>query len=192
MNKLSDFGFEEFFQIQSLAAIPVFEGKDCRIMAPTGTGKTLSYLLPIGQRLVEDSSVNVVVLASSAELSSQIHSVFKDFYPELSSQLIVGQANPKRQKERLKKQARFICCTPTKSTELFSAGKFPIKENTILVIDEMDLVLSGRSGSQIKPFLCKVKQLVVASATYSEASLQLLDELDREIEDIIVTERGSY
>ena len=188
-SKLSEFGFEDFFQIQKLAAVPISEGKNCRIMAPTGTGKTLSYLLPLGQKLFEDSLLNIVVLASSAELCSQIHTVFKELYPDVSSQLIVGQANPKRQKERLKKQPRFICCTPAKSTELFSVGKFPIKENSVLVIDEMDLDLSGRRGLQIQPFLRKVNQLIVASATYSEASLAILNDLDFEVEDIVVSER---
>lgn len=187
--KLKISGFQDFFEIQRLAAKPVFDGSSCRIMAPTGSGKTLAYLLPVGEKLIQQSDVNVLVLTSSAELCSQIISVFKDYYPGISSQLIVGQANPKRIKERIKKQPQFISCTISKALELFSRGKFPLKENTILIVDEADQVLTGNKAIQLKSFILGVKQIIVASATFSDESLNYLNELEVPLTDLIVEKR---
>ena len=189
IEKLQETGVESFFEIQELSAKPLFDGESCRLMAPTGSGKTLAYLLPIGEKLSQNPTVNVLVLTSSSELCSQIVSVFKKYYSNISSQLIVGQANPKRIKERLKKQAQFISCTTSKAFELFTKGKFPVKKDTILILDEADQVLTGKHALQLQPFILAVKQFVTVSATYSEDSLSYLEQLEMPMIDLIATKR---
>ena len=63
------------------------------------------------------------------------------------------------------------------------------KENTILIIDEADQVLTGNKALQLKPFILGVKQLIVASATYSDDSLTYLNELDVPLTNLIVEKR---
>ena len=43
--RLEKSGIDQAYEIQTLAATPVYEGQDVKIFAPTGSGKTLSYLL---------------------------------------------------------------------------------------------------------------------------------------------------
>jgi superfamily II DNA/RNA helicase len=189
INRVNELNFESSFEIQRLAAEPILAGESCRIMAPTGSGKTLSYLLPLGAKLLKDSKSNVVVLASSPELASQIHGVFKEFYPDISTILLVGGANLKRQIERLKKKPRFICATPGRAFELFGLRKFAITANTSLVIDEIDLVIKRPNLQKVSGMMEPAGQLIVASATYSEDSLNILQQQERSLVELIAEER---
>ena len=45
--KLKAAGIDKAYEVQILAATTVMAGEDCKIAAPTGSGKTLSYLMPL-------------------------------------------------------------------------------------------------------------------------------------------------
>ncbi|MCM8530504.1 MAG: DEAD/DEAH box helicase, partial [Lentisphaeraceae bacterium] len=134
-------------------------------------------------------ALNVITLGSSPELVSQIHSVFKEFFPDMSSMLLVGAANPKRQKERLKKKPRFIASTPGKAFELFSQKKLPISDSTILIVDEVDRVIDGGNLDKVSAMLESGGQTVMASATYNEASLELMDNLNSDFIEVQTEQR---
>ncbi|MCM8537830.1 MAG: DEAD/DEAH box helicase [Lentisphaeraceae bacterium] len=189
LSKLQSSGFSSAFPIQELACGVILSGKCCYLKAPTGSGKTLSYLLPIGMMLEKDNSLNVVTLGSSPELVSQIHNVFKESFPEISSMLLVGGANPKRQKERLKKKPRFIASTPGKAFELFSQKKLLITESTILIVDEVDRVIDGGNLDKVSRMLESGGQTIMASATYNEASLELIDDLTSDFVEVQTEKR---
>jgi len=60
--------------IQEVAIPAILENKDFYLSAPTGTGKTLAYLLPLFEKMdSEKSALQTIVLAPTHELASQIH-----------------------------------------------------------------------------------------------------------------------
>lgn len=189
LSKLERKGIKETFSVQELAAKPVYDGASVKIKAPTGSGKTLSYILPLGKAMTDDHKLNLLVLTASPELSSQIHTEFKEFYPDLSSVLIVGGANLKRQKDRLRTRPRAIFGTPGRLFELFCLERFAVTANTIVVMDESDTLIEGHSYDKVLALVEGSGQIVTASATFNEESEQFLRELPQDIQTIEVDKR---
>ena len=189
LTKLQSKGIEKPFPIQVEAAQSIYEGVSLKLKAPTGSGKTLSYILPIGKLLSDNFRLNLLVLTSSPELSSQIHSEFKEYYPEFSTALIVGGANLKRQKDRLQTRPRVIFGTPGRLFELFCLERFSVTENTIVVMDESDTLLECRSYEKVFALVEGCGQVITASATFNEDSERFLDELPHEVKSIEVDKR---
>jgi ATP-dependent RNA helicase DDX55/SPB4 len=76
---LSSFGFSRMTPVQA-STIPLFLGhKDVCVEAVTGSGKTLSFLIPAIEKVLKAETkkhhVNVIIISPTRELASQIHSV---------------------------------------------------------------------------------------------------------------------
>ncbi|NQZ60215.1 MAG: DEAD/DEAH box helicase [Lentisphaeraceae bacterium] len=170
LEKLQAAGIEKPFEIQTLAAEPVLNGEDCKILAPTGSGKTLSYLLPLITAMENDSDKRLLVLAASPELASQISAVYKQFFETQPSILLVGGANLARQKERLKKRPKIIFATPGRAFELFVLGDFKVTDDTTVVLDEIDSLIERHNNKKVGLMTEDCGQLVAASATYGDLS----------------------
>ena len=182
-------GISEPFEIQTQAANPVFSGESTKIHAPTGSGKTLSYILPLCTQLCEDEELQLIILSSSPELASQIHSVAKHYFPEISSILLLGSANIQRQKDRLKKKPRLLVGTPGRVFELFCLERFFIEEETIVVLDEVDTLLEGSSFDKVLSLVEGCGQLITASATYGDAAKKFLEECPFEMTEVFTDKR---
>ena len=176
LEKLQSAGIEKPFEIQSLAAEPVFHGEDCKILAPTGSGKTLSYLLPLITAMENDPDKRLLVLAASPELASQISEVYKKFFEAQPSILLVGGANLARQKERLKKRPKIIFATPGRAFELFMKDNFKVTDDTTVVLDEIDSLIEGRNYKKVGRMVEDCGQLVAASATYGDLSEEFFED----------------
>lgn len=88
--------FSEPSPIQDQCLPPALEGRDIIGLANTGTGKTAAFLLPIIQKLSQDSlPVSVLILAPTRELAQQIDDEFRRFSAgqKLYSALAVGGMN---------------------------------------------------------------------------------------------------
>src|SRR5690606_9058102 len=92
--------------IQAEAVPEALEGRDVIAESPTGTGKTLAYLLPVLEKIDPDKqAVQAVILASSQELVMQILSEIQKWAEGsgIKAASFIGGANVKRQLEKLKK-----------------------------------------------------------------------------------------
>ena len=74
---LSNLKIEQLNAMQVASVDAASEGKDLILLSPTGTGKTLAYLLPLVQILKPGSRRMSCVLVPSRELALQIEQVFK-------------------------------------------------------------------------------------------------------------------
>ncbi|WML49898.1 DEAD/DEAH box helicase [Neobacillus sp. PS3-34] len=99
-------GFGTPTSIQNTAVPIALKGSDLIAESPTGTGKTLAYLLPLLQIVDEtNQGVQAVVLASSQELVMQVYQEFQKWSEGsgIRGASFIGGANLKRQLEKLKK-----------------------------------------------------------------------------------------
>ena len=186
---LSKNGIERPFPVQTHSALPLFELKSLKILAPTGSGKTLAYLLPLGKLLSEERDRNLIVLGSSPELVAQISNVFRDYFPDLDTALIVGGANLRRQKDKMKTRPKAVFATPGRLFELFCLEYLKIDDSTTLVLDECDSLIAGNNYEKVFSLAEGAGQLVTASATFNEDSLSFLKELPQSIEDVEIKKR---
>ena len=123
--------------------------------APTGTGKTLAYLLPIMECI--DPAVRTaqaLVLAPTHELAMQIATVARELAQAaglpIGVQALIGGANIKRQVESLKKKPALIVGSAPRVQELHRLGKLKLTGVKLLVLDEFDRLLGKQHLDEVR------------------------------------------
>lgn len=186
-------GFKELTSVQTKAVPFIVEGKDVIAESPTGTGKTLAYLLPVLNKIdPEKRTIQAVILASSQELVMQILSEIQKWSEGsgIRSASFIGGANVKRQLEKLKKQPHIIAGTPGRMMELIAQKKIKMHEVKTIVLDEGDQLLTKEHLQTVKNIVKSSqadRQVVLFSATLPEHSVTLAKELTKDAEVIKVT-----
>jgi superfamily II DNA/RNA helicase len=183
-------GFQAQTSIQESAIPKILEGKDIIAESPTGTGKTLAYLLPLLHKIdPEVQSLQAVVLASSQELVMQVYQEFQKWSEGsgIRGTSIIGGANVKRQLEKLKKRPQVIFATPGRLLELIKQKKVKMHEVNMVVLDEGDQLLIPEHLNTVQNIVKSTmndRQVVLFSATMKAAIEKLAKDLTKEPEVI--------
>ncbi|MBG9981660.1 DEAD/DEAH box helicase [Aerococcaceae bacterium DSM 111020] len=191
--------FEQMTPIQKALFDPMMQGKSIIAHSPTGTGKTLAYLLPIIQKTEATKELQAIVFAPSQELAKQIYDVALEWTQEtpLTVQMIIGGANMNRQVDDLKAKPEIIIATPGRFSEVLAQSR-KLKVHTVqrVVFDEADyLVLDGDNDtlssviSSITKRLLRDVVYLFISATPSDALNQVANQLTDSLKEIQVTDR---
>lgn len=179
-------------KVQVESAAVLLAGKDAYISSPTGTGKTLAYLLPLLSMV--DSSLDllqVIVIAPTHELVIQIQEQVKILIEHsglpIRSQAIIGGVSIQRQKEKLKAKPHVIIGSPGRILDLISARKLKVHHVTSIVLDEVDRLLFGEVLESIGDIIrstLKGRQLIFVSATVRKESAQTAAKLSPELVNV--------
>lgn len=191
----SQAGFSHFTPIQEKVFEPICAGKSLLAISPTGTGKTLAYLLPSLLQLKPKKAQQLLILAPNTELAGQIFEVCKTWAEPLglTTQLFLSGSSQKRQIERLKKGPEVLVGTPGRIFELIKLKKIKMMAVHTIILDEFDQLLSD-SQYQFVERIChyapRDHQLIYMSATTKfdrsklPADLLTLDLSDQELSTI--------
>ena len=131
------------------AAIPhALKGRDIVACARTGSGKTLSYLIPVIEKLYKErwtplDGLGALILVPTRELGIQCYEVLRQFgsYHEFSAGLVIGGKDVEKEKGIIRSM-NILICTPGRlmqhmdETALFNADNLKI-----LVLDEVDRLM---------------------------------------------------
>jgi superfamily II DNA/RNA helicase len=156
------------------AALPVLlAGRDAYVSAPTGTGKTLAYLLPVFTRIAADeAATQAVILAPTHELAIQIQRQCGELAVNsgraIRSVLLVGGTSIDRQLEKLKKKPHIAIGTLGRIDDLLAAGKLKPRALRSLVIDEADRIWVPENVEALRALVAAAptgRQVILASAT---------------------------
>ncbi|MGC6767176.1 DEAD/DEAH box helicase [Enterococcus sp. LJL51] len=185
-------GFDEPSAIQSKSFNPLSEGKNVRGISPTGTGKTLAYLLPLLLQINKGEGSQLLILAPSQELAMQIGQVAQEWAQplQLKVQRLIGGANVNRQIEKLKKKPEVLIGTPGRIMELIRAKKIKSHQLKMIVMDEADLLLQKSELDLTRQILQSAPvdyQLAFYSATADKIAEEV-NELAAEVLTIDVME----
>ncbi|MEH7115422.1 DEAD/DEAH box helicase [Neobacillus niacini] len=181
-------GFQQATSIQEAAIPLIIEGKDLIAESPTGTGKTLAYLLPLLNKVEPNSqSLQAVVMASSQELVMQVYQEFQKWSEgsAIRGTSIIGGANVKRQLEKLKKRPHVIFATPGRLYELIKQKKVKMHEVKLVVLDEGDQLLIPEHLNTVQNIVKSTmadRQVVLFSATMKAGTEKLAKEMTKEPE----------
>src|SRR3954467_1926348 len=162
------------------AAIPlILEGKNLIAESPTGTGKTLAYLLPLLDKMDPSlQSLQAVVLASSQELVMQVYQEFQKWSEGsgIRGTSIIGGANMKRQLEKIKKRPHVVFATPGRLLELIKQKKIKMHEVKMVVLDEGDQLLIHEHLNTVQQIVKSTmgdRQILLFSATIKQVTEKL-------------------
>ncbi|KAI8904829.1 P-loop containing nucleoside triphosphate hydrolase protein [Gorgonomyces haynaldii] len=188
-------GYEQMTPVQA-ATIPLFlSHKDVVVEAVTGSGKTLSFLVPIVEMMIrrfqeeklKRNQVGAIVIAPTRELATQIHQNLKTLLDLVNSEredkildaLFIGGSDVKNDVEHFQKEGGHIVIgTPGRLDELLKRTQiFNIKEVEVLVMDEADRLLDLGFEQQVTAIirrLPKQRRTGLFSATMNEALGKLI------------------
>lgn len=165
------------------AVIPAaLEGHDLLVNSPTGTGKTLAFLLPALQHLLDfprrhPGSARVLILAPTRELAQQIAEQADAFgeTTELKTVLITGGVNYGSQHKALQASHDILVATPGRLLDLIGADQYELEKVEWLIIDEADRMLDMGFSSAVKQLVNEARNLqqtLLFSATLDSTGVQ--------------------
>lgn len=166
---LKNLGIDTLNPMQQAAAEAYKSQKDVVLLSPTGSGKTLGFLLPLVPTLRSDlSHVQVLVLAPSRELALQIEEVFKSMKTGLKVNCCYGGHSVKIEINNLSQPPALLIGTPGRIDDLVKRGVLDLKKVHTLVLDEFDKSLElgfQEEMAYIVSRLTQLKQRFLTSAT---------------------------
>jgi ATP-dependent RNA helicase RhlE len=158
--------------VQALAIPPALEGRDVLATAQTGTGKTLSFMLPIIERLqkVQGKQITALVLLPTRELAMQVEKVYRQLMPEgnMRVALVVGGLAEGPQLDALRRGVRLVVATPGRLEDFLDRKLVKLDGVEVLVLDECDRMLDMGFKPSIRRIVSKLRadrQTLCYSAT---------------------------
>ena len=170
-------GFKEATKIQELVIPKILEGDNIIVKSNTGTGKTLSFVIPILNSLTSEKKFTTLILAPTRELVIQINSEIENLLNELikiddsidiSVLPIYGGKDIKSQINKLKKSIDIIVATPGRLLDHINRKSIDLSSVKKVVIDEADQMLLMGFRGEINSALSnvdRIEQLILLSAT---------------------------
>ena len=173
VSALNKLGIEQLTDMQKSSINAFSEDKDIILLSPTGSGKTIAFLLPLISILKSDiEDVQAVILAPSRELAMQINSVFKSINSQYTSVCCYG-GRPTMEEHKTIKSVKpaVIIGTPGRVLDHIDKGNFSCAKVEILIIDEFDKSLEFGFHDEMKEIienLSNLKKRILTSATDAE------------------------
>ncbi len=173
-------GFEELTEVQEKAIAPMLEGKDVIAKAPTGTGKTCAFGIPLLVDLNRASDkTQALILAPTRELARQITEDLRDlahFLPEVRIACVYGGQAITKQFDQLQKGPQIIVATPGRLLDHMKRRTVRLDTVTRVVLDEADEMLDMGFYKDVRRILDSLKnkkQLGMFSATISREVMDI-------------------
>ncbi|MCL4440025.1 MAG: DEAD/DEAH box helicase [Firmicutes bacterium] len=173
-------------EVQAEAIPLILEGKDILGQSPSGTGKTLAFLLPLLTRISpENKGIQVLVLAPTRELAVQITKVANELGDDqgVLTLPILGGVNIHRQLDSLKKRPQLVVGTPGRVLQLIRLRKINAQGVKSIVIDEADKMWQMGFIQDVQAIIkatLRDRQVIMVSATVAPemvaASLAILNQ----------------
>ncbi|WP_068474913.1 DEAD/DEAH box helicase [Saccharicrinis aurantiacus] len=166
LNKL---GIEALNDMQNDASKAIQSSEEVVLLSPTGTGKTLAFLLPIIEQLdPENKDIQVLVLVHSRELAIQIEQVTREIGSGYKTNAVYGGRAGNKDRAELKHAPSILIGTPGRVADHIRSGVVDAETINFLVLDEFDKCLEvgfEKEMSEILGALPSLKRKVLTSAT---------------------------
>jgi superfamily II DNA/RNA helicase len=167
----ANLGFAKPTPVQKECLLPALAGESFQAVAPTGTGKTLVYLLPVWKSLqARGSKHRNLILVPTRELGYQVSQMLQQIDPRARDglALCVGGHDLDAQKRNLATDWHTLIATPGRLLDVLDAVPDLLKSIRLLVLDEFDRLIDLGFEEQVGKILAKLppkRQTLLFSAT---------------------------
>ncbi len=180
MQAIEKKGYVQATPVQS-GAIPYFmEGRDVIAKAPTGTGKTFAFGIPMVEHVdAEKKAVQGLVLAPTRELAIQIQEELRDlceFKEGVKTVVLYGGAPIEKQIKQLKDAPQIVVATPGRLMDHMKRRTIRLDQVETIVLDEADRMLDMgfiRDVTRILDQIKSRKNIGMFSATISREVMDI-------------------
>jgi ATP-dependent RNA helicase SrmB len=178
---IQNIGYKKPTSIQELVLPEAMAGKDILASAPTGTGKTAAFLLPVAQHLLDyprrkPGFPRVLILTPTRELAIQIGEDSKKItaLTNIKTGVITGGVNYGSHSDILTTNTDVLVATPGRLLEYIESEQFDARDIEILILDEADRMLDLGFSAAIDRIVGEArwrKQTMLFSATLEGAGV---------------------
>ena len=168
-NILEKLSIEKLNAMQEEAQEAILSNPEIVLLSPTGTGKTLAFLLPIIAELdINCPEIQVLIVVPSRELAIQIEQVIREMGSGYKANAVYGGRTGSKDKTEIKHRPAILIGTPGRIADHLRRENFSAEFVTTLVLDEFDKSLEIGFESEMKEILAllpKVQKKILTSAT---------------------------
>ena len=193
MRALEKKGYELSTPIQAGCIPPMMDWQDVTAKAPTGTGKTFAFGIPIIEHVDTDSDqVQAVILAPTRELALQITAEMRElaqFKPGIRMVCLYGGQPIGKQIDALKKRPQIVVATPGRLQDHMKRRTVRIDQTRTAILDEADRMLDMGFIHDVTKLLDQMKNrknLGLFSATISREVMDIAWVYQRDAVEVTV------
>lgn len=166
---LGKLGIQQLNPMQEEALKAIMVHEEVVLLSPTGTGKTLAFLLPLIENLdPEIRDVQALILVPSRELAIQIEQVAREMGSGFKANAVYGGRAFSKDKVELNHPPAILIGTPGRVADHFRRGTISISAIRTLILDEFDKSLETgfeKEMREIIEILPNISKKVLTSAT---------------------------
>jgi ATP-dependent RNA helicase RhlE len=184
LSGIEDLQYKEATPIQRMAIPPALTGRDILATAPTGSGKSAAFGLPILQRLFGATAgkTSALILAPTRELAQQITVAMRQLAKHTNIRIapVYGGAGFGPQIKAFRSGTEIIVATPGRLIDLIQQGEARLGDVRFLVLDEADRMLDMGFLPAVKRIIAKLpkrEQTLFFTATLVGNAATLASEL---------------
>ena len=168
-NILEKLSIEKLNVMQEEAQKAILSSSEIVLLSPTGTGKTLAFLLPIIAELeFECAEVQALIVVPSRELAIQIEQVIREMGTGYKTNAVYGGRAGSKDKTEIKHRPAILIGTPGRIADHMRRDNFSTQFISTLVLDEFDKSLEIGFENEMKEILSllpNVRKKILTSAT---------------------------
>lgn len=166
---LDKLNIESLNPMQEEALVAIKHTDNTIILSPTGTGKTLAFLLPVISEMNSDcADIQALILVPSRELAIQIEQVVREMGSGYKVNAVYGGRSISKDKVELKHTPAILIGTPGRIADHFSRERFSKENIKTLILDEFDKSLEIGFEYEMRGIinaLPNVRKRILTSAT---------------------------
>jgi ATP-dependent RNA helicase DDX55/SPB4 len=194
ISALEGLGYPAMTPCQAAGIAPIIQHQDVAVEAETGSGKTLSFLVPIAQLLLfspntrcprPSPSVRALVIVPTRELAAQVHAAASALFGTLPGNVVpvplIGGESATYGPGPAKQHAadtRVVIATPGRLNAAMNAGALSVRHLEVLIMDEADRLLDMGFSVALTSILTRLPKQR-RTGLYSATQTEEVDELAR-------------